>query len=139
MVNQIKNTPKPASKPNKINPAPLNISSNIRGFCTSYIHIQSFLTNNSPDILAICETNLNSNIDTKTEFLNPGYLPLLRKDSETHMHSLGVYIQDNLPITRVLELEDISSPYMCFRLSLFSSFNYIFVFSITLHSHKTVL
>lgn len=128
MVNQRNKTSKPVSKPNKkINSAPLNISyTNIRGFRTNYSHIQSFLANSSPDILAISETNLGPNINTKTDFLNSGYLPLVRKDSETHMHGLGVYLRDSLPITRVSELEDINLPYMCFRLSLLHSTSYLY-------------
>ena len=127
MVNQQRNTSKPASQPKKINPAPLNISfTNVRGFCTNFSNIESFLINNSPDILALCETNLNSSIDTQNEFLIPGYLPLRRMDSKTHMHGLGVYIRDSLPITPEVDLEDLNQPFMCFRLSLLHSTSFLY-------------
>ena len=44
---------------------------------------------NSPYILAICETNLDDSIDSGN-FSVTGYLPLIRKDSTTHIHGLAV-------------------------------------------------
>ena len=34
-----------------------------------------------------------------------GYLPLIRKDSGTHMHGLTVYVKEGLPSARDLYLE----------------------------------
>ena len=35
-----------------------------------------------------------------------GYLPLIWKDSSTHMHRLAVYIKEELPFARNLSLEN---------------------------------
>ena len=48
---------------------------------------ESLLESNSPDILALGETNLDDSIDSGN-FSVRGYLPLIRKDSTTHMHGL---------------------------------------------------
>ena len=40
---------------------------------------------NSPDILALCETNLDDSMDSGN-FSVRGYLPLIQQDSITHMH-----------------------------------------------------
>ena len=51
---------------------------NIRGLCSNFVDCESFLETNSPDILAICETNLDDSIDSCT-FSVSGYLPLIRR------------------------------------------------------------
>ena len=35
-----------------------------------------------------------------------GYLPLIRKDSSTHMHGLAVYVKEGLSFARDLSLEN---------------------------------
>ena len=65
---------------------------NIRGLCSNFVDFESFLELNSPDILALCETNLDDSIDSGN-FSARGYLPLVRKDSGTHMHGLAVYVK----------------------------------------------
>ena len=35
-----------------------------------------------------------------------GYLPLIRKDSSTHMHGLAVYVKEGLPFAWDLSLEN---------------------------------
>ena len=57
---------------------------------------ESFLESNSSDILALCETNLGDSVDFGN-FSMRGYLPLIRKDSVTHMHGLAVYVKEGLP------------------------------------------
>ena len=37
---------------------------NIRGHRSGFVDCQSFLESNSPDILALCETNLDDSIDS---------------------------------------------------------------------------
>ena len=37
---------------------------NIRGLCSNFADCESFLESNSPDILALCETNLDDAIDS---------------------------------------------------------------------------
>ena len=63
------------------------------------------LNQNSSDILAFCETNLHDSIDSGN-FSVRGYLPLIQKDSITHMHGLAVYVKEGLPFARDLSLED---------------------------------
>ena len=58
---------------------------NIRGLRSNFVDCESFLESNLPDILALCETNLHDSIDSGN-FSVRGYLPLIRKDSSTHMH-----------------------------------------------------
>ena len=60
---------------------------NIQGIRSNFVECESFLESNSPDILALCETNLDDSIDSGN-FSVRGYLPLIRKDSSTHMHVL---------------------------------------------------
>ena len=52
-----------------------------------------FLWINSPDILALCETNLKDSSDSDNFWVR-GYLPLIWKDSVTHIHDLAVYVKD---------------------------------------------
>ena len=55
-----------------------------------------------------------------------GYLPLIRKDSSTHMHDLAVYVKERLPFARDLSLENSADSYLCFRLALLHSVSYFF-------------
>ena len=70
---------------------------NIRSPCTNFVECESFFESNSPDILAICEANLDDLIDSGN-FSERGYLPLIRKDYITHMHGLAVYVKEGLPL-----------------------------------------
>ena len=64
-----------------------------------YGNCQTLLESNSPDILAIRQTNLDGSVDTGI-FSVIGYLPLIRKDSTTHMHDLAVYVKGKLFLHR---------------------------------------
>ena len=55
-----------------------------------------------------------------------GYLPLIRKDSVTHMHGLAVYVKEGLPFAWDLSLENSADSYLCFRLALLHSVSYFF-------------
>ena len=58
-----------------------------------------------------------------------GYLPLIRKDSITHMHGLAVYVKEGLPFPQDLSLENSADSYLCFRLVLLhSAFYFFFLF-----------
>ena len=81
----------------------------------------------SPDILALCETNRDGSIDSGN-FSVRGYLPLIQKDSSTHMHALTVYVKDALPFARDLSLENFADFYLCFQLALLHSVFYFFFF-----------
>ena len=98
---------------------------NIRGLHSNFVDCESFLELNSPDILALCETNLDDSIDS-SNFSVRGYLPLIRKDSGTHMHVLAVYVKEGLPFARDLSLENSADSYLCFGLALLHSVSYFF-------------
>ena len=98
---------------------------NIRGLRSNFVDCESFLESNSPDILALCETNLDDSNDSGN-FSVIGYLPLIRKDSSTHMHGLAVYVKEGLPFARDLSLENSADSYLCFRLALLHSVSYFF-------------
>ena len=98
---------------------------NIRGLRSNFVDCESFLEPNSPDILALCETNLDDTIDSGN-FSVRGYLPLIRKDSSTHMHGLAVYVKERLSFARNLSLENSADSYLCFRLALLHSVSYFF-------------
>ena len=66
---------------------------NIQGLRSNFVDCESFLESNSSDILALCKTNLDDSIDSDNFFVR-GYLPLIRKDSSTHMHGLAVYVKE---------------------------------------------
>ena len=85
---------------------------------SNFVDFESFLESNSPDILAVCETNLDDSIDSGS-FSVRGYLPLIPKDSSTHMHCLTVYVKEGLP------LEKSADSYLCFRLALLLSMFYV--------------
>ena len=92
----------------------------IRGLRSNFVDCESFLESNSPDILALCETNLDDSIHSGN-FSVRGYLPLIRKDSSTHMHGLAVHVKEGLPFARDLFLKKSLDCYLCFRLALLQS------------------
>ena len=93
---------------------------NIHCLRSNFIDCESFLESNSPDTLALCETNLDDSIDSGN-FSMRGYLPLIPKDSTTHMHGLTVYVKEGLPFAQDLSLENSADSYLCFRLALLHS------------------
>ena len=100
---------------------------NIQDLRLNFADCESFLESNSPDILALCETNLDDSIDSGN-FSVRGYLPLIQKDFSTHMHGLTVYVKEGLPFAQGLPLENSADSYLCSQLALlhcFTSFSYI--------------
>ena len=98
---------------------------NIWGLCSNFIDCESFLESNSPDTLALYETNLDDSIDSGN-FSVRGSLPLIWKDSSTHMHGLAVYVKEGLPFAQDLSLENSAFTYLCFWLALLNSVSYFF-------------
>ena len=98
---------------------------NIRYLRSNFVDCESCLESDSPDILALCETNPDDSIDSG-HFSVRGYLPLIRKDSGTQMHGLAVYVKEGLPFARDLSLENSADSYLCFRLALPHSLSYFF-------------
>ena len=95
-------------------------SPNIRGLGSNFVEFESFLELDSPDIIVLCETNLDDSIDSDN-FSVTGYLPLIRKDSITHMHGITVYVKKELPFARDVSLENSADSYLWFRQDLLHS------------------
>ena len=55
-----------------------------------------------------------------------GYLPLIQKDSSTHMHGLAVFVKEGLPVAWDLSLENSAESYFCFQLALLDFVSYFF-------------
>ena len=98
---------------------------NIWGLRSNFADCESFLESNSPDILALCETNLDDSIDSGN-FSVRGYLPLIRKDSSTHMHGLTLYVEEGLSFARYVSVENSVDSYLCFPLASLHSVSYFF-------------
>ena len=98
---------------------------NICGLNSNFAECESFLESNSPDILALCETNLDNSIDSGS-FSVTGYLPLIWTDSITHMHGLAIYVKEGHPLTQDLSIEKSPDSYLCFRLTLLHSVSCFF-------------
>ena len=71
------------------------------------------------------ESLLNDSIDSGNFFVR-GYLPLIQKDSSTHMHCLAVYVEEMLPFAQDLSLENCADSDLCFWLALLHSLFYFF-------------
>ena len=65
---------------------------NITGLHSNSVDCESFLKSNCPDILPLCETNLDNSVDSGN-FFGRSYLPLIQKDSTTHMAGFAVYTE----------------------------------------------
>ena len=91
---------------------------NIRCLRSNFVDCESFLKSNSPDILAPDDSIDSGNFSVR------GDLPLIRKDSNTHIHGLAVYVTERLPFPRDLSLENSADSYLCFRLAFLHSMSY---------------
>ena len=96
---------------------------NIRDLRSSFVDCESALELNSPDVFALCETNLDDSVDSGNFYVTV-YLSLIRKNSVTHMHGLAVYVKEGLPFAGDLSLEISADVYLFFRLALFHSVSY---------------
>ena len=77
---------------------------NIWDLSLNFVGYKSFLESNSPDILTLCKTNLDDSIDSGN-FSVRVYLPLIQKNSSTHMHCVTVYVKEGLLFARDLSLK----------------------------------
>ena len=100
--------------------SPKLIFTNIWGLRAISVDCESFLESNSPGILSLCETNLDDSIDSGNLSVR-GYLPLIQKDSSTHIHCLAVYAKEGLPFAQNWSLENSANSYLCFWLALLHS------------------
>ena len=79
----------------------------------NFVECESFLESDSPDILALCETNLDDSIDFGNVSVR-GYLPSIQKDSITHIHGLAFYMKEGLPFAPDVSLENSADSYLRF-------------------------
>ena len=84
---------------------------NIWGLHSNFVDCKSFLESNSPDILALCETNLDDSTDSGNFFMR-GYLRLIQKDFSTYIHGLTVYVKVSLPFVWDLSLQNSANSYL---------------------------
>ena len=108
---------------------------NILDLHSNFLDCDSFLESNSPDILVLCETNLDDSTNSGN-FSVRGYLPLTRKNSSTHIHGLAVYVKEGLPFARDLSLENSADSYLfstCFTLLSVLLFPLSIFFFIVMH------
>ena len=94
---------------------------NIQGLRLNFIACESLLQSNPPDILALCETNLDESINSGNFSLR-GYLPFIRKDSSTHMHCLAVYVKEGLLFARDFSQENSADSYYIFHWLYFTQY-----------------
>ena len=87
---------------------------NIQGLRSNFVDCESFLESNSPDILALCETNLDDSIDSGNFSVR------------SHMHGLAVSVKEGPPFAQDLFLENSADSYLCFQLALLHSVSYFF-------------
>ena len=104
---------------------------NIRGLRLNFVDCESFLESNSPDILVLCETNLDDSIDS-SNFSVRGYLPLIQKVSSTHMHDLAVYVKEGLPFARDVSLENSADSYLFSFWTCFTSLSVLLLFPLSI-------
>ena len=97
---------------------------NIQGLRSNFVDWESFLESNSPDILTLCETNLDDSVDSGN--FSERLSSFNWKDFGTHLHGLAVYVKERLPFARDLSLENSADSYLCFRLALLHSVPYFF-------------
>ena len=76
----------------------------IQALRSNFVEYESFLESNFPDILALCEKNLDDSIDSGN-FPVRDCLPLIPKCSITHMDRLAVYVK-GFTLAPELSLED---------------------------------
>ena len=103
---------------------PLKLSfTNIRGLLSNFADCKSFCESNSPDILALCETNL--------DYLRVrGYVPSIQKDSSTHMQGLADYVKEGLCFAQDLSLENSADSYLF--LTGFNSLSVVLLFPLSI-------
>ena len=64
---------------------------NIRDLCSNFADCETFLQSNSPNILPLCETNLDTQLSVdSSNFSVRGYLPLFRKRFKDSRFSTGL-------------------------------------------------
>ena len=77
--------------------------SNIRGLRSNFTELTQFLSTESPDLLAVSETRLASDIQS-SEVTVDGYV--LHRLDKAPCHGLALFAKPSLPLVRLSEYED---------------------------------
>ena len=85
----------------------------IQGLCSYFVDCESFPESNSPDIVTLCETNMDDSIDSGNVSVR-GYLPLIQNDSTTHMYGRAVSLKEEFLFAWDLSIENSVNPYLYF-------------------------
>ena len=85
----------------------------IQGLCSYFVDCESFPESNSPDIVTLCETNMDDSIDSGN-FSVRGYLPLIQNDSTTRMYGRAVSLKEEFLFAWDLSIENCVNPYLYF-------------------------
>ena len=107
---------------------------NIWALHSNFVQCESFLESKSPDILALCETNLNDSTDSGNLSVR-GYLPSVWKDSITYMHGLAGYMMEGLPFAWDLSLKKLCGMFLTgfTLLSILLLFPLLITFFVVMH------
>ena len=84
--------------------------SNIQGSPSNLIGCEYFLESDSPDSLALSETNLEDSIDSSSFFVR-GYISLIQKDFVTHLYGLEVYANEGIPFAGDMSFKNFEDSY----------------------------
>ena len=98
---------------------------NIWSLRSNFVDCESVIELNSPDILALFETNRDDSTDSGN-FSARVYPPLIRKDSSTHMNGFTGYVKEGYSFASELSSANSSDSYLWFRLALLHSVSYFF-------------
>ena len=116
---------KPTSQKSNVNPSFTMTYTNIRGLHSNLPELQTYLQQEVPDFMFLCETGHLDDTGL-SQFKIDGYNDPIKKDDRRHGHGLAVYIKDGFPCSRATSFEDPSLPFMCFRVALLHTTAYIF-------------
>lgn len=97
---------------NKNNTTFWNLASpipNTGGVCYNFVGSISFFQSISHNILLSCDTNLKESIDWSNLSVRY-YLPLILKDSDSHIYGLAPFVK--VPFARALSLETSKDSYL---------------------------
>lgn len=89
-------------------------------FAQIFVHFNSFLGSNSPNILALCETNFKTKLTLAISLLR-NCLYVFVKNSVGRKHGLTVYVKEGLPFTPLLVTPHLKSQTICFEPALLYS------------------
>ena len=91
------------------------------GLSSNFVEYEFFIEFNCPDILSLCDDSTDSG-----NFSVRHYLPIIWRDSVTHMHGLAVYVKEGLSFAWNLSLVNSVDSYLCFQVALLHSLSYFF-------------